>query len=250
MTRLLQHPRGLLGEKRDNFEMRRERRRPQPAGTPLTPQAAAIPPEWAEYANEPGLAAIEDELRVKIAAAGDGAPFPADWNASVALARMSWIACRGLNATTVVETGVAAGFTTSFLLAALEANGGGVLHSIDFQSADRTPEQVAQVGWLVPDRLRGQWRLNRGRSRQLLPGIVRDAAPLDVFLHDGLHTLPTMSFDLRVGGAAVKSPGAVLCDDAESNPAFANWAAKANPAYWTLVETEFAGHHFGLAVLR
>src|SRR4051794_41731603 len=115
--------------------MRRERRTPQPPGTPVTPQDEAVPDDWRVHASEPALADLERELRSKINDAGESMPFPPNWNASLALARMSWIACRGLAAKTVVETGVAAGVTSSFLLAALDANGGGTLHSIHFQPA-------------------------------------------------------------------------------------------------------------------
>jgi hypothetical protein len=247
-------PAGVAGELRDRVEMRRNHRRPQPTGVVARPLdevlarcGEMIPGDWPELWDSPELAELEGELNHRLEEAGDAAPFPADWNASRALGRTSWVACRALGTTTVVETGVAAGLTSSFILAALEANGGGTLHSIDFQRPSQDP---AAVGWLVPDRLRPLWRLNRGRSRRVLPPLVRELGMIDLFIHDGLHTEPTMLFDLTVGGGAVKHPGAVLCDDAESNPAFANWAGKARPDYWSLVETEFAGHHFGLAVFR
>src|SRR3954454_997588 len=90
VARFRRDPLGALGEKRGNLEMRRERRTPQPPGTPVTPQDEAMPAEWRAFASEPLLAAIEDELRSKIESAGDQMPFPPNWNASLALARMSW----------------------------------------------------------------------------------------------------------------------------------------------------------------
>jgi predicted O-methyltransferase YrrM len=196
--------------------------------------------------EDPALRAIEEELRERLSDAGEDAPFPVDFNASVALARVCWIATRGLGARTIVETGVAAGFTTSVILAALEAEGGGVLHSVDVPPQGVDPNDV---GWLVPDRLRHRWTLHRGRSRRVLPRLLRELAALDVFVHDGLHTEATMRWELKVGGGAVRPGGVAALDDAERNPAFAEWADGGKAAWWALSETEFAGHHFGVAVI-
>jgi predicted O-methyltransferase YrrM len=252
LSRLARNPAGAAGELRDHLELRRDRRRPQPPGVVARPfdvvigdLGAALGADGAALLEEPALHAIEDELRERLAARSDDAAFPVDFNASRALARACWVACRGTDARVVVETGVAAGLTTSVILAALEAQGGGVLHSVDIPPPGADPEEV---GWLVPERLRARWTLHRGRSRRVLPQLLRDLPALDLFIHDGLHTEATMGWELCTAGGTVRPGGVVIVDDAERNPAFAEWAIRTGSAWWSLSETEFPRHYFGAAV--
>lgn len=235
------------------LELRRDRRRPQPPGVGAQPFEGALASlgdalgiDAASLLTDPALEAIEAELEERMSRYGAAAPYPAQYNASRALTRACWVACRGTGARLVVETGVAAGFTTSVILAALEEQGFGALHSIDVPPAGMDPKYV---GWLVPDRLRHRWTLHPGRSRRVLPHLLREQPAIDLFVHDGLHTEPTMRWELRTGGGGVRPGGVVLLDDAERNPAFAEWAMTARPAWWTLSETASPGHHFGVAVL-
>ena len=120
----------------------------------------------------------------------------------------------------VLETGVAMGFSTAVILAAMEENGVGVLHSIDLP-----PMQVdAQfVGKIVPADLRSRWRLHVGPTRTLLPRIARTVAPLDLFVHDSDH-----SYAGQVEGYRQAWPylarGACLVSDDVCNPAFVDFA--------------------------
>jgi hypothetical protein len=238
---------------RDLLEMRRERSEPQPAGVTAVRYDEALQrvgdiagADLLAALREPELAAVEAEVSERLAGRPDG-PFPPDFNSSLALARTAWAAVRASRATRVLETGVAAGFSTCFILAALERNGGGELHSVDVPPEGVDPEQV---GWLVPERHRGAWRLYRERSRRALPRIFRAAEqPFEVFLHDGLHTKPTMRFELDCAARALAPGGLVLADDAERHAAFAEWAAATKPRVWSLVQTEYPGHEFGLAAL-
>lgn len=95
----------------------------------------------------------------------------------------------------VVETGVAMGFSTTVILAAMDDNDAGVLHSIDLP-----PLQVDAgtfVDEVVPDELRGRWTLHVGPSRILLPGLARKLAPIDLFVHDSEHSYAGQYEDYR-----------------------------------------------------
>jgi hypothetical protein len=105
------------------------------------------------------------------------------------------------------------------------------------------------VGWLVPDAARHRQTLHRGRSRRVLGRLLRRLPPVGVFVHDGLHTEPTMRWELRAVTPSLAPRAAVLMDDAELNAAFADWAAESRATEWSLVQTEFPGHLCGLAVL-
>ena len=252
LTRFARDPVNAAGRLRDSLEIRFDRLRPQPAGVEARPfddvlrdLGAALGVDTGALLADPALAEVERELRARIEERGDEAAYPVHFNASVALARACWVACRATRAELVIETGVAAGFTTSVILAALEEEGRGALHSIDVPPEGIDP---SEVGWLVPERLRGRWTLHRERSRRVLPRLLGDLPAPDVFIHDGLHTERTMRWELETAGSAVRDGGLVLLDDAERNPAFAEWAAAGQAPYWSLVETEFGGHHFGLAL--
>ncbi|RMG98790.1 MAG: hypothetical protein D6705_04785, partial [Deltaproteobacteria bacterium] len=67
----------------------------------------------------------------------------------------------------VVETGVAAGFSSFAILSALERNGRGELWSSDFPYV-RLPNPATAVGCAVPEALRHRWHLHlRGDVRNL-----------------------------------------------------------------------------------
>lgn len=250
-------PDGLLraldatGRLRDSLEDRFDRQGPQPAGVFPRPLPSVLGrldehlgTEVLGLLEDPRLQELEEELAERRRSRSD-APFPPEFNASDGLARATWALVRCLGAARVVETGVAAGHTTAYILDALDANGAGHLDSIDVPPADVDPQDV---GWLVPERLRGRWTLHRRRSRRVLPGLLR-REPTDVFLHDGFHTARTMRWELEQAGRLLRPGGAVLCDDVERNGVFASWAASSADV-WDVVETGFPGHWFGLALKR
>jgi predicted O-methyltransferase YrrM len=135
----------------------------------------------------------------------------------------------------VVETGVCNGASTFAILAALEANGAGELHSIDYPflsdvpMAHRRKETFPDMGqaeipsdkepgWLVPDRLRDRWTFYEGKSQELLPQVLREHPP-DLFIHDSEHSYPCMMFELETAWHAMTG-GLIVCDDITWNDAF------------------------------
>lgn len=239
----LARPSIARGTLRDLLELRRDERVPQPPGTVVAAFAEAVAAlEGQRFLDEPELQELEARLAAKRTQAGNAAPHTAELDASRALARLCWVVVRARRPELVVETGVAAGYTSAHLLTALALNGTGTLHSID----PGIGKQDDRLGWLVDDAVRGRWTLHRRRSRAALPKLV--AGGVDVFVHDGLHTHPTMRWEAGTAGAQLRAGGALLVDDAERNPAFLDWAAGAPTTWARLVETEFPGHHCGLAL--
>jgi hypothetical protein len=110
----------------------------------------ALGPQIASALNDSAIMDLEREVAARMTAA-DKTPFTTLHNADLLLARTCYAICRSLRPRCVVETGVAYGVTTSYLLAALEANGGGVLHSIDLPPLARRADNY--VGLLIPVRL-------------------------------------------------------------------------------------------------
>jgi hypothetical protein len=70
---------------------------------------------------------------------------------------------RALAPDVIVETGVSSGISSTYLLRACQLNGKGRLYSIDVDSK----EYLAlgqQIGWIVPEKLKGRWSLRLGDS--------------------------------------------------------------------------------------
>src|SRR6266480_7212838 len=74
-------------------------------------------------------------------------PFNLLHNADFSLARLAYALCRALKPSVVMETGVAYGVSTAFLLKALDVNRNGRLHSIDLPPLARAADHF--VGVLV-----------------------------------------------------------------------------------------------------
>jgi predicted O-methyltransferase YrrM len=122
---------------------------------------------------------------------------------------------------TMVETGVAFGFTTATALRAMENVGDGHLYSIDLPPLQYDPDDP--IGRAVPAELKNRWTLRLGDSRKLLPTVCVEAEPIDVFLHDALHTYSAQLREYRTVWPHLRSGGILISDDV-ANPAFVEFA--------------------------
>lgn len=155
------------------------------------------------------------------------------FNADFDLGRLCYILCRIRKPKAVVETGVANGVTSAFILQALSTNGVGELHSIDLP-----PLAVyggSEVGSLVPGDLRHRWQLHLGSSRRLLPPLVKQIGSIDFFVHDSLHSYHNVKRELRIISKHLAPDGAVVVDNIAGNSAFTEWTAKYHPRFKSVV---------------
>jgi hypothetical protein len=139
-------------------------------------------------------------------------------DADRAFARAVWCLSLHLRPDKVVETGVGRGITTRLILEALRRTRSGHLWSIDRPPLDRRLH--AELGAAVPPDLRGRWTLLSGTSRRVLPGLLHRLAPIDLFVHDSLHTERNVRFELTRARGAISADGALVIDDVERNRAF------------------------------
>jgi hypothetical protein len=141
---------------------------------------------------------------------GDGEP---------GLVRAVWCLTRHLRPDNVVETGVARGITTRFLLEALERNGAGHLWSIDLPPPlDRSLH--SQIGLAVPRGLHPRWTYVRGSSRRRLPRLLARIGPIHLFVHDSMHTARNLLFELQHAWEALAPDGVAVADDVDLNCGF------------------------------
>ena len=114
-----------------------------------------------------------------------------------------------LEAGVVVEVGVARGYTSAALLAALAPDGR--LHSIDLPPLEA--DERSFVGAAVPAAFRERWSLELGPSASLLAPLLRRTGEIDLFLHDGDHSYRSQHEDLEAVWPHLRPGGVALVDD-------------------------------------
>ena len=190
------------------------------------------PGRAAEILAEPALVEIEGRTRRLLGEIRASDAFSQRWAADSLFARLCYLACRLTTPETVVETGVAYGVSSAYILRAMEQNGRGTLHSVDLPPLRREYERFWGVA--VPEDLREGWRLHRGASRRVLPGLLRESGPVGLFVHDSLHTRRNMRREFDAVWPSLTPGGLLLADDVERNGAFADLRRK-DPALWRVV---------------
>ncbi len=185
---------------------------------------------------EDGLREIEQHVRGRIEALRALGPFGLFHNADFLLARLAYALCRALRPAVVLETGVAYGVSSAFVLKALEENGLGVLHSIDLPPLGKDSDHF--VGFLIPDSLRGPWKLYRGVSRRVMPTLLPGIGRVGLFLHDAMHTYRNMSWELGTVTPHMARPSAVIVDDIDYNSAFRDWTNAVHPDFAAILSEQ------------
>lgn len=143
----------------------------------------------------------------------------------------------------VVETGVAAGFSSHAILSALTENGNGFLHSSDFPYF-RLEDPEKYIGIIVPESLRARWRLYTKGDRVNLPQILSGIESVDMFHYDsdkryaGRHR--AMSLILE----KMAPSGVILMDDIGDNEYFYHLTEQcASRPFWIF---QFENKHIGM----
>lgn len=176
--------------------------------------------------SEPALLTLEDRTRRLLEEIRPVDPFRRVWAADSVLARCCYLVCRLAKPRVVVETGVAYGVSSAFMLRAMEMNGTGTLHSIDLAPPTRGIGEFRGIA--VPGDLRHAWTLYPGSSRRRLSPLLEGLGGVDVFLHDSLHTGQNMLREFSEVWPHLARGGVILADDVERNGAFGELSGR-NP---------------------
>jgi hypothetical protein len=128
----------------------------------------------------------------------------------------------------VIETGVATGVTSAFVLAALEDNGHGRLHSVDLPPAALVAHGL--VGSRIPPSLRHRWRPRWGDARRLVPHVLQQTGGRRVFIHDSDHGYAAMRGELESAWRAFAPGDWLVADDVHLHDAFLDVAARHDAA--------------------
>ena len=136
---------------------------------------------------------------------------------------LQYAAVRAIKPKIVVETGVANGVSSTYILLALQANGCGTLYSVGLNETKYLP-QGKYLGWIVPQELRSTWKLLVGDSRTILPELLDEIESTDIFIHDSLHTYEHMLWEYPEAYPHIRLGGLLFSDDANWNSAFLEFA--------------------------
>jgi methyltransferase family protein len=134
-----------------------------------------------------------------------------------------YAAVRALAPDCIVETGIANGVSTSYLLLALQKNRRGGLHSIGLPDPAFLPPGK-DPGWLVPEWLRAPWQVHLGDAREILPALLTKLGNVGIFIHDSLHTYNHMMWEFETAYPHLLPGGLLFSDDALWNDSFYDFA--------------------------
>lgn len=156
------------------------------------------------------------------------------WNdGDAAFVRAIWCLTRHLCPKRVVETGVAHGVSSRFILEALKRNNNGAhLWSIDHPPLEQ--ELHDQIGIAVGAQFSNDWTYIKGSSKRRLPALLSQLGQIDLFIHDSLHSERNVRFEMSAASAALRAGGAMVVDDIDANWAFKSFAQDF-PGYLSLI---------------
>ena len=123
----------------------------------------------------------------------------------------------------LVESGVASGVSSTFLLLGIKANPSGTLHSIDFPVIRKGKRgnqswaipQGMSSGWAVPMKLRNRWDLRQGRSEDLLRPLLEEIGTLDFYCHDSPVDIRHFEFEMKSIRKHLKPGSLVVADNTD-----------------------------------
>jgi predicted O-methyltransferase YrrM len=141
-----------------------------------------------------------------------------DFSIGTTLGEVLYSICRRQKPDVVVETGVASGVSSSYILGALEQNKHGQLYSIDLPWW-----QEYRSGWIVPDYLRPRWHFILGKSSETLAPLLKKVADIDIFLHDSDHSYRNMLWEFKTAWTHLKTGGLLLSHNIDNNDAFSDF---------------------------
>ena len=171
---------------------------------------------------------------------GDGEkPFSYKIAVDMASRLALYVLCRAMKPDVVVETGVASGTSSSYILRGLDRNAQGKLYSIDvpwytvtqnwkgaFVDGVKTNPIEMQSGWIIPDYLRDRWELTMGLTSEKLPALLKKTGKVDLFFHDSEHSYENMAREFKTIWPGLRKKGVMLVHNVEKTPAFAEFEEK------------------------
>ena len=152
-------------------------------------------------------------------------------NNGVANLDLLYSLARAVGARTVVETGVAFGWSTLALLLATGERDGARVFSVDLPHCFNTPDGRWRdgdewVGVAVPHALRERWTVFRMADREGLPRALRAAGSIELAHYDSDKSPAGCAFGYAALWNSLREGGALVADDVDCNLAFRRFAER------------------------
>ena len=173
-------------------------------------------------------------------------PYPTDYSINSDSRLFLYGLCKLVRPDVIIETGVAYGLSSSYILQALHENNNGVLYSID--DVFRPWESIEMIGDAIPKNLRDRWKLVVGSSLIKLKETIQSLDKIDIFLHDSLHTYKNMLFEFNTSWSSIKKNGFLISDDVSENNAFLDFYSSKNKS--TVLLADRKNNHVILGLIR
>lgn len=141
----------------------------------------------------------------------------------------------------VVETGVASGFSSSAILAAMQDYDGGKLYSSDLPYPHEMSEDF--VGILVDPELKASWQLCTLGDKECLPAICAQITKVDMFHYDSDKSFEGRSFAWGIIRSKLSTKGFIIWDDIQDNFHFRDMVTSLDCDYKVFA---FGGKYIGL----
>ena len=154
--------------------------------------------------------------------------------------------CRIKRPQTVVETGVAAGWSSAAILNALAKNGSGKLYSSDLPYKKRTGAENV-IGILVEDKYKKNWELNINGDKKALPEIINKIERVNLFHFDSDKSYRGREFAFKTIKKHLSKGAVLVFDDIQDNFHFKDLVERYNLEYLVF---EFEGKFFGVIYLQ
>ena len=142
---------------------------------------------------------------------------------------------RYLRPENVLETGVAAGFSSYAILSALQKNGKGKLYSSDFPYF-RLKDPEKYIGIVVEKSLRKNWNLFIEGDENNLPKILKTVKKIDIFSYDSDKTYSGRSKTLTKVSKFLTENSVIIMDDIQDNSFFYDYIKENNISNWKVFE--------------
>jgi predicted O-methyltransferase YrrM len=130
----------------------------------------------------------------------------------------------------VVETGVAAGYSSTAILTALDAVGDGKLYSSDFPYF-RLANPERYIGFLVDEPLRKRWHLHIEGDEKNLPAICAECGPIDLFHYDSDKYYAGRNRALAMVEPYLADKAIVIIDDIQNDLFFRDYVERRGLPY-------------------
>jgi hypothetical protein len=140
-------------------------------------------------------------------------------------AALLYLLVRAARPLRVLETGVRPGYSTAWILAALEANGAGALTSLGPGPTAGRLRGVHDygVGQLVPPSLRSRWTLALGNTEDRLRELVAELRPVDLFFSDNGPDVARTRSELHAAWEALAPAGLLVAHHVEASSAWSDF---------------------------